>query len=113
MIMMTLTSKPRKIPSRWETASGLLQMFMSLGVTIGEFCNRGRSSVFNDMPGGMVCYGYPCRPVRERGQSLIDFMISSTMANPGNYGLLPENSEPGFGILLAGLASSLGLNRRQ
>jgi len=42
-------------------------VFVGLGVTIGDNAVIGaRSSVFHDMPAGMICYGYPCRPVRSR-----------------------------------------------
>jgi putative colanic acid biosynthesis acetyltransferase WcaF len=36
-------------------------VFVAPGVTIGA-----RSSVFKDMPAGMVCFGYPCVPVKPR-----------------------------------------------
>ena len=37
------------------------------GITIGEGAVIGaRSSVFKDMPAGMVCFGYPCVPVKPR-----------------------------------------------
>lgn len=43
-------------------------VYVAPGVTIGDNSVIGaRSSVFHDMPAGMVCYGYPCRPVRPRG----------------------------------------------
>ena len=42
-------------------------VFVAPGVTIGEGAVIGaRSSVFTDMPPGMVCMGYPCRPVKPR-----------------------------------------------
>lgn len=42
-------------------------VFIAPGVTIGEGTVIGaRSSVFKDMPEGMVCFGYPCVPVRKR-----------------------------------------------
>jgi putative colanic acid biosynthesis acetyltransferase WcaF len=44
-------------------------VYVAPGVTIGDNSVVGaRSSVFHDMPAGMVCQGYPCRPVRPRGQ---------------------------------------------
>lgn len=44
-------------------------VFVAPGVTIGDNAVIGaRSSVFHDMPPGMICYGYPCRPVRTRGK---------------------------------------------
>ena len=42
-------------------------VFVAPGVTIGEGAVVGaRSSVFKDMPAGMVCFGYPCVPVKKR-----------------------------------------------
>ena len=45
-------------------------VFVAPGVTIGEGCVVGaRSTVFDDLPAGMICYGNPARPVRARGVS--------------------------------------------
>ena len=42
-------------------------VFVGPGVTVGEGCLVGaRSSVFNDLPSGMVCYGSPAKPVKPR-----------------------------------------------
>jgi putative colanic acid biosynthesis acetyltransferase WcaF len=42
-------------------------VFVAAGVTIGRGAVIGaRSSVFKDMPAGMVCFGYPCMPVKRR-----------------------------------------------
>jgi putative colanic acid biosynthesis acetyltransferase WcaF len=42
-------------------------VFVAPGVTIGAGAVIGaRSSVFKDMPEGMVCFGYPCVPVKNR-----------------------------------------------
>ncbi|ABO59415.1 putative colanic acid biosynthesis acetyltransferase [Burkholderia vietnamiensis] len=42
-------------------------VFVAPGVTIGRGALVGaRSSVFSDLPEGMVCVGSPCRPVRRR-----------------------------------------------
>lgn len=42
-------------------------VYVAPGVTIKDNTIIGaRSSVFHDMPAGMICYGYPCRPVRNR-----------------------------------------------
>lgn len=42
-------------------------VFVAPGVTIGSGAVIGaRSSVFKDMPAGMVCYGYPCVPIKAR-----------------------------------------------
>jgi putative colanic acid biosynthesis acetyltransferase WcaF len=44
-------------------------VFVAPGVSIGDNAVIGsRSSVFHNMPAEMVCYGYPCRPVKPRGQ---------------------------------------------
>ena len=45
-------------------------VFVAPGVTIGDGAVIGaRSSVFKDMPAGMVCFGYPCVPVKKRVMS--------------------------------------------
>lgn len=42
-------------------------VFIAPGVSIGEAAVIGaRSSVFSDMPSGMVCMGSPCKPVKAR-----------------------------------------------
>jgi putative colanic acid biosynthesis acetyltransferase WcaF len=42
-------------------------VFIAPGVTIGDGAVIGaRSSVFHDMPKGMVCFGYPCLPKKNR-----------------------------------------------
>lgn len=42
-------------------------VFIAPGVTIGRGAVIGaRSTVLRTMPAGMVCVGYPCRPVRPR-----------------------------------------------
>lgn len=42
-------------------------VFVAPGIAIGEGAVIGaRSSVFKDMPAGMVCFGYPCVPVKKR-----------------------------------------------
>ena len=42
-------------------------VFIAPGVTVGEGAVIGaRSSVFKDMPAGMVCMGSPCVPVKPR-----------------------------------------------
>lgn len=44
-------------------------VFVAPGVTIGDNAVIGaRSSVFHDMPPGMVSYGYPCCPIKPRRQ---------------------------------------------
>lgn len=44
-------------------------VYVAPGVTIGDNAVIGaRSSVFHDMPADMLCYGYPCRPIKERGE---------------------------------------------
>ncbi|NRP59901.1 putative colanic acid biosynthesis acetyltransferase [Marinobacterium sp. xm-d-564] len=42
-------------------------VFISPGVTVGKGAVIGaRSSVFKDMPPGMICTGYPAKPVKPR-----------------------------------------------
>jgi putative colanic acid biosynthesis acetyltransferase WcaF len=42
-------------------------VFIAPGVTIGKGAVIGaRSTVFNDMPAGMVCVGYPAKPIKQR-----------------------------------------------
>jgi putative colanic acid biosynthesis acetyltransferase WcaF len=42
-------------------------VFIAPGVTVQNGCVVGaRSSVFNDLPSGMICYGSPAKPVRPR-----------------------------------------------
>ena len=42
-------------------------VFIAPGVSIGAGAVIGaRSSVFQDMPAGMLCMGYPCKPVKTR-----------------------------------------------
>jgi putative colanic acid biosynthesis acetyltransferase WcaF len=58
--------RSRKItigPQAWLGAD----VFVAPGVTIGEGAVIGaRSTVFKDMPAGMVCFGYPCVPIKRR-----------------------------------------------
>ena len=42
-------------------------VFVAPGVTIKKGAVIGaRSTVLNNMPEGMVCYGYPCKPIKPR-----------------------------------------------
>jgi putative colanic acid biosynthesis acetyltransferase WcaF len=42
-------------------------VFIAPGVTIGKESVIGaRSSVFSDIPAGMVCLGHPCKPIKKR-----------------------------------------------
>ncbi len=42
-------------------------VFVAPGVTIGKGCVVGaRSSVFDSLPAGMICFGTPARPARAR-----------------------------------------------
>ena len=42
-------------------------VFVGPGVTIGEGTVVGaRSTVLKDLPPGMICYGYPAKPIRKR-----------------------------------------------
>lgn len=58
--------RSRKIiigPEVWVASD----VFVAPGVNIGQGAVIGaRSSVFKDMPVGMLCYGSPCEAVRER-----------------------------------------------
>jgi putative colanic acid biosynthesis acetyltransferase WcaF len=50
-------------PEAWVAT----QVFVAPGVTIGQGAVIGaRSSVFADMPAGMICIGSPCNPVNKR-----------------------------------------------
>jgi putative colanic acid biosynthesis acetyltransferase WcaF len=42
-------------------------VFIAPGITIGKGAVIGaRSSVFSDMPAGMICVGYPAKPIKPR-----------------------------------------------
>lgn len=42
-------------------------VFIGPGVTIGKGCVIGaRSTVLSNMPEGMICYGYPAKPIKKR-----------------------------------------------
>ena len=50
-------------PQVWVAAD----VFVGPGVTVGEGSVIGaRSTVLADMPAGMVCAGYPCKPIKAR-----------------------------------------------
>ena len=50
-------------PEVWVAAD----VFIAPGISIGKAAVIGaRSSVFSDMPEGMLCFGHPCAPVRPR-----------------------------------------------
>ncbi|MGF7135438.1 putative colanic acid biosynthesis acetyltransferase WcaF [Paraburkholderia sp. EB58] len=59
-----IRSKPIRIGEQaWVAAD----VFISPGVTIERGALIGaRSTVFTDMPAGMVCFGHPCRPIKRR-----------------------------------------------
>lgn len=62
-----ILSKPISIGSRAWIAT---DVFVGPGVTIGESSVIGaRSSVFRDLPAGVVAHGSPCRVSRSRNQS--------------------------------------------
>lgn len=45
-------------------------IFVGPGVKIGRGTVVGaRSTVLKDLPGGMICYGNPAKPIKERGFS--------------------------------------------
>lgn len=58
----------RSFPVRVEEQAWVASdVFIAPGVTIGKGAVIGaRSSVFSDMPDGMVCMGSPCKPVKPR-----------------------------------------------
>ncbi|WP_345550398.1 putative colanic acid biosynthesis acetyltransferase [Microbulbifer aestuariivivens] len=59
-----LTSKPIKVS---ECAWVATDVFIAPGVTIGCGAVVGaRSSVFKDMPAGMICIGNPAQPIKKR-----------------------------------------------
>ncbi|MCX4149425.1 MULTISPECIES: putative colanic acid biosynthesis acetyltransferase [Paraburkholderia] len=59
-----IRGKPIHIGEQAWVAAGV---FVAPGVTIGRGALIGaRSSVFADMPAGMVCLGHPCRPIKRR-----------------------------------------------
>lgn len=67
LVDFPIQAKKIKIgPQAWLAAD----VFVAPGITIGEGAVIGaRSSVFKDMPAGMVCMGQPCTPVKKRETS--------------------------------------------
>lgn len=60
----TLMSKPITIKEQAWVAT---DVFIAPGVTIGKGAVIGaRSSVYKDMPEGMICIGSPAKPIKER-----------------------------------------------
>jgi putative colanic acid biosynthesis acetyltransferase WcaF len=58
-------------------------VFVGPGVTIGQGAVIGaRSSVFKDMPAGMVCFGYPCVPVKKREAAAPMSSVAAQRGNP-------------------------------
>lgn len=66
-ITFDIFAKPIKIGDEvWVAAD----VFVAPGVQIGDGCIVGaRSTVFNDLPPGKICYGNPARSVRDRPSS--------------------------------------------
>jgi len=57
-------AKPITVQEQAWVAS---DVFIAPGITIGRGAVIGaRSTVLEDMPAGMICYGYPARPVKPR-----------------------------------------------
>lgn len=47
-------------------------VFIAPGVHVGKGCVIGaRSTVLSDMPEGMICYGYPAKPIKKRVINLL------------------------------------------
>lgn len=64
-------------------------VFVAPGVTVGAGSVVGaRSSVFSDLPAGMVCFGTPARPVRPRGAA------ATASASPGADGSTDGTGAP-------------------
>ena len=62
-----IVAKPITIGSECWIAS---EVFIAPGVTIGDGTVVGsRSSVFHDLPGGMICHGQPARIIRRRNKT--------------------------------------------
>lgn len=56
-----------------EQAWVATDVYVGPGVTIGAGAVIGaRSSVFRDMPAGMVCFGSPCKPIKPRTSDVVD-----------------------------------------
>lgn len=63
-ILFTQYAKPIHVGSECWIAT---DVFVSPGISIGDGTVVGaRSTVLHDLPAGMVCHGYPARPVRPR-----------------------------------------------
>ena len=63
-VSFDLITQPVKIADQvWIAAN----VFVAPGVSIGQGCVVGVSStVFDDLPEGMICYGSPAKPVKPR-----------------------------------------------
>ena len=63
-VSFDLITQPVKIADQvWIAAD----VFVAPGVTIGRGCVVGvRSTVFDNLPEGMICYGSPAKPVKPR-----------------------------------------------
>lgn len=56
-------------------------VFVAPGVNIGRRAVVGaRSTVFRDMPAGMVCFGNPCKPVKRRNSQLEPVQVDRSVA---------------------------------
>jgi len=65
-IQFDILAKPITIGTECWIAS---DVYIAPGVTIGDGTIVGaRSSVFHKLPGGMICYGNPARPIRRRAR---------------------------------------------
>jgi putative colanic acid biosynthesis acetyltransferase WcaF len=67
-ITFAITALPISIGNECWIAS---DVFIAPGISIGDGTVVGaRSTVFHDLPSGMICYGAPARPVRPRRDAL-------------------------------------------
>ena len=63
-ITFDLVTKPIKISDQVWIAT---DVFVSPGISIGRGCVIGvRSTVLDDLPEGMICYGSPAKPIKPR-----------------------------------------------
>lgn len=76
LVSFPIRARPVRIePEAWVGTD----VYVGPGVCIGSGAVVGaRSSVFRDLPPGMLCLGHPCRPIRPRDASA----VSANRSNP-------------------------------